>query len=270
MGNYQHINKALDYIEENLRHELSVEGLARIAGYSEFHFLRLFKKVMRLTPGDYIRKRRLTEIANEIAQGRRGLADIAFENGFNSKENFTRAFRAEHGVLPTEYKTAANSLKLYYRPRLPAAGIDIAPEFVRMEPFDLTVFFNDGMAPTSFWNHYNCKKLSVRLSGGAICADYGVCNWNCQTNRLDYYCGIKTQDAHGDTTDTQQLTIPGGLYAVFTTPPTTHADFVNTIHETWAYLNKWLGSNGYTKRQGFEFETYIEASRTFSEDIYIP
>ncbi len=67
------------------------------------------------------------------------------------------------------------------------------------------------------------------------------------------------------------LDIPGGLYAVFTTPPATQIDFVETIRRTWDWIaDVWLPENGYRRRGGFEFECYVEASRTFSEKIYIP
>ena len=43
--------------------------------------------------------------------------ETAIEYGFNSKENFTRVFKAEHGFLPSEYKFAGNSLKLFACPK---------------------------------------------------------------------------------------------------------------------------------------------------------
>ena len=114
MNYIEHIENSLNYIESNLKTEMTLADLARVAGYSEYHFLRVFKEVTHLTPADYIRKRRLSEIAREIDASDsslcdRPISDIAFEYGFNSKENFTRAFKTEHHVLPTEYKTAGNS-----------------------------------------------------------------------------------------------------------------------------------------------------------------
>ena len=113
----------------------------------------------------------------------------------------------------------------------------------------------------------------MRLSGGKIVADYGVCWWNNEKNRVDYFIGIKTSDANGDITGTSPLEISGGLYAIFATPPTSHFDFVNTIHRTWPYiLNVWMPQSEYRCARGYkyQFETYVEASRTYSEDIYIP
>jgi len=271
MNYKQHIEDVINYIENNLKNEITVEELACTAGYSKYHFLRVFNEVVKLTPADYIRKRRLSEIANEIMTTARPISEIAFGYGFNSKENFTRAFKAEHNVLPTEYKKAGNSLKLFDRFRLDSAPFEVTPEIMKIDGFSLTVFENNESHAPNFWNLYNCKKLSLRLSGGKVCADYGVCYWNYKKNKLDYFIGIKTSDACGDTSGTIQLEIPGDLYAVFSTPPASHFDFVNTIHRTWGYiLNVWIPRSRYIIKPGYQFETYIEASRTFSENIYIP
>lgn len=90
-------------IEKHLTEEWSNAQLAGIAGYSEFHFLRMFRVQTGLTPADYTRKRRLSEVVRRIGSGR-AMSELAFAYGFNSKENFTRAFRREHGILPTEFR----------------------------------------------------------------------------------------------------------------------------------------------------------------------
>ena len=56
------IGKAIDYIEENLKNDISIGQVASAIGYSEYHFLRMFKKLVGLTPASYIRKRRISEI----------------------------------------------------------------------------------------------------------------------------------------------------------------------------------------------------------------
>lgn len=269
----EHIESALSHIEANIKDDLSLSDLARAAGYSEYHFLRVFKEVTRLTPADYIRKRRLSEIAREMDASDRPISDIAFEYGFNSKENFTRAFKTEHHILPTEYKAAGNSLKLYDRFPLQTQPFEITPNITEVPGFSLAGYWSDEGFPPYFWNKYNAKKLSKRLSGGKVCADYGVSLWNLAADRLDYFIGIRAEDADGDTAGTEAMFISGGLYAVFTTPPASHFDFVNTIHRAWSFiLNEWLPNSRYrlTADHGVQFETYIEASRVFSEDIYIP
>jgi AraC family transcriptional regulator len=271
MDYIEHISKAVEYIEQNLINEIDITECAKACGYSVYHFLRVFKEITKLTPADYIRKRRICEIAKRICDNDEFISEIAFTYGFNSKENFVRAFKAEHHILPSEYKSAVNSLKLYERISFDKNPITVEPKIITLDSFLLTVYKGDEDYPPNFWNKYNARKYSLKLSGGEIVKDYGVCIWNSTYNKLDYFCGIRTEQAKGNVENTQQITINGGLYGVFATPNTTHANFVNTIHKTWEYINSvWLPNSEYNKTGGYEFECYIEKSRLFSEDIYIP
>lgn len=273
------MQRVVDYIEENLSlcDMLTTERLADVAGYSKYHFVRIFVETTGFIPADYIRKRRLSEIAGRLDGHTGSIAELAFAYGFNSKENFVRAFKAEHRVLPTEYRKMQNSLRLYPKFRFEKWG-DVPderflpePVFCELAPFSLTVFESDEAFPPHFWNQYNCKGLSARLSGGRAVPDYGVSDWDAKENRLRYYIGIRTADACGDTAGTKQLSVSGGTYAVFATKPAGHFDFVDTIQATWEYINtRWLAKSGYVRTGGYEFETYVEASRMYSEEIYIP
>lgn len=267
----EHLEKVIDYIEENLQGEIHVEDCARISGYSSYHFLRIFRDVVGLTPADYIRKRRLSEIAREIMEGNQFISEIAFRYGFNSKENFVRAFKAEHHILPTEYKSAQNSLKLYEKFCFETRECAQKPQLVELLPFSLRVYQCDEPFVPNFWNKYNARGLSLRLSGGREVWDYGVSSWNCEKRTLEYFIGIKTEDARGDIRDTLELRISGGVYAVFSTLPATQESFVTQIRGTWDYINRqWRPEQGYRRRADYEFECYREKSRLFSEEIYIP
>lgn len=267
----EHITRAIDYIEKNLKYDVDVDTCARVSGYSRYHFLRVFKMSTGLTPADYIRKRRLSEIAKEIIINNGYISEVAFLYGFNSKENFLRAFKHEHHILPTEYKAAENSLKLYERFTFESPALSVTSNIVTLDRFNLTVFKSDEAYTPNFWNKYNARKMSLKLSGGKVVKDYGVCVWNNSENKLDYYIGIKTDEANGDIYGTQQLTISGGLYAVFATPVTVQSEVVNNIHMTWDYIYRvWMPGSGYIRACGYEFECYVEESRIYSEDIYIP
>ncbi len=268
-----HIQRVLTYIEEHLKDDslLNNFALAKIAGYSEYHFLRIFRDHVQLTPADYIRKRRITEIVKHIGETDTAISDIAFEYGFNSRENFTRAFKSEHKILPTEFKAANCSLRLFEPFRFDEAFPHPNVSICYLEGFSLTAYpFEDSFAPDC-WNKYNTEKRSLLLSGNNETEDYGAMMWNFQKNKLDYYIGIKTQFAKGNTEGTVELNIDGGLYAVFETASSTQHTFVDIVRKTWDWINNaWLSENGYDRRHGFEFESYTESSQTFSETIYIP
>jgi AraC family transcriptional regulator len=266
---YPAVKQALEYIERNITQDVSVGALARETGYSKYHFLRLFKAATGLTPAVYIRKRRLSEIARAIGGDHRPASDIAFSFGFNSKENFTRAFKSEHRVTLSEHIASGNSLDLLLD--TPPLDTPADPKFVILPELPLVVYACDEERPSQFWNKYNCRKLSQRLSGGAVVEDFGVGRRDELTGHLDYWIGIRESEANGDTDDTVKLTVPGGLYAIFTTIPATQDDFVNAIHRTWEYINTvWLPRSGFRHTGGYEMESYVEDSRTYSERIYIP
>lgn len=270
------LQKALEYLEENLYEDLNLDQLAQAAGYSKYHFLRIFKENFQMTPAEYVRRRRITESAREIADTDEPISRIGYKHGFNSKENFTRAFKSEHHILPSQYRTVDNSLKLLHRAgpykkdfalesRIPAA-----PEIVELKPFRATVYKSDEEDPTMFWNKYNCGGFSEKLSGGDVQTDYGFSVWNFEESRLEYYAGILTEYAHGDLTGTMELKVDGGLYAVFATPPADKYTFVNTIRRTWDYImQEWIPQSGYVYPGDCDFEAYRESSREFSERIFI-
>ena len=270
-----HMKRVLDYIEEHLKDDrqgvLDNATLAQIAGYSEYHFLRLFRQTVHLTPADYIRTRRISEIVRRIGESNRPMSDIAFEYGFNSKENFTRAFKKEHHILPTEFRTANCSLRLF-------EPFEFAKESPRptvsmgyLSTFDLVAYPCDEDFPPHFWNRYNAEKLSLRLSGGKVVEDFGAMVWNSEKKHLDYYIGIRAEEANGDTMGTARLTITGGLYAMFDTPTASQHDFVSTVRDAWDWIyGVWMPNSGYRRGVGFEMERYVESSREYSERIYVP
>ncbi len=266
------ISRVLDYIENHLKDDtkLNITSLSKIAGYSEFHFLRVFKEFVGLTPADYIRKRRISEIVKRIG-GNRPVSDIAFEYGFNSKENFTRAFKSEHNILPTEFKKANCSLRLFepfeFEKTYPVPVV--AMKFI--EGFVLTAYNFGDTFPPNCWNKYNTEKRSLTLSGGILTEDFGVMRWNKNKNCLEYYIGIPTELAKGDVDTTIEIEIEGGLYAVFQTVPANQYDFVDTIRKTWEWINTvWLPTSGYKRKDAYELESYMESSKEYSEHIYVP
>lgn len=97
------IERAVAYLEEHLDGEIDYAEAARRAYASCYHFQRVFGIVCGVTVGEYIRRRRLSRAAEELAGGAKVL-DTALKYGYSSSESFSRAFFAFHGVLPSEVK----------------------------------------------------------------------------------------------------------------------------------------------------------------------
>lgn len=105
------IQNALDYIEENLCGDIDYKEAARRCCCSEYHFQRLFSILCGYTLGEYIRCRRLALAGAELSNGGAKVIDIALKYGYESPDSFTKAFKAFHGVLPSQAR--GNALKSF-------------------------------------------------------------------------------------------------------------------------------------------------------------
>ncbi len=109
------LQKAIDYIEENLTDELDYNEIAVRAGFSNFYFQRVFGVLCNCSLGEYIRKRRLTLAGVELYSSSVKVIDIALKYGYESPESFTRAFVKFHGITPSEAKKCSQNLKSFSR-----------------------------------------------------------------------------------------------------------------------------------------------------------
>ncbi|WP_127534476.1 effector binding domain-containing protein [Paenibacillus kobensis] len=109
------LKQSLDYIEEHLDRPLEIEAIAKAAMSSKFHFQRMFHALTGFTVTEYIRNRRLTLAAEELAGTDRKVIDIALKYGYDSPEAFAKAFQRLHGVTPTGARRAATRLKAFPR-----------------------------------------------------------------------------------------------------------------------------------------------------------
>ena len=96
------IQRLMDYIENNLKAEITLEELAGEAGYSCSHFSRIFREHTGLTVLQYLNRRRLLHAAYEIYRGV-PVIETALAYGYATKAGFYKAFIREFGVAPTVY-----------------------------------------------------------------------------------------------------------------------------------------------------------------------
>lgn len=97
------IQKAVKAVEDNLTNDLTVEDLAAAVGMTRGH---LYKKLMTITgkgPADFIRTIRLKRARQLLDESGMQIAEIAYTVGYSSPKVFSRNFKAEFGVSPSEY-----------------------------------------------------------------------------------------------------------------------------------------------------------------------
>jgi AraC family transcriptional regulator len=99
------IHKVQDYIEEHYGQPLSIEELSNIAGFSKYHFSRIFQGVLHEPLAQYVNRIRMENALFLLAHRvDKNLTDIAYELGFTDSAVFSRTFRNYHGVSPREYR----------------------------------------------------------------------------------------------------------------------------------------------------------------------
>lgn len=102
MDNRAIIQRSLDYIEDNLQTEITAAELAEMAGFSLFHFYRLFQQATGLPVMQYIQRRRLLHGVYAISRGS-GKTDAALRFGFDTYAGFYKAFNREFGTTPSAF-----------------------------------------------------------------------------------------------------------------------------------------------------------------------
>lgn len=99
------LNRVIDYIHTHLDQPLTLEVLSGVAGFSPFHFHRLFKSLVGETLNDYVWRARLERSANALAyQPHISILEISLACGFSSPAVFSRAFKERFGVSPSQYR----------------------------------------------------------------------------------------------------------------------------------------------------------------------
>jgi len=105
MNNINDIYSSIEFIEANLKNNITVESVAKYTGYSLYYFSRVFNKNTGHSPYEYIIRRRLSQAAIDLVKTNNKIIDIAFEYQFNNPETFTRAFYRMFRYLPSSIKT---------------------------------------------------------------------------------------------------------------------------------------------------------------------
>ena len=96
-----------EYIHCNLQAKLRTGQLASLSGYSEAHLISLFRKELRTTPGKYITGLRIAKAARLLTQTDTKIKDIAAACGFEDELYFSRVFKQQTGLCPTQYRACA-------------------------------------------------------------------------------------------------------------------------------------------------------------------
>ncbi|MBN2274747.1 MAG: AraC family transcriptional regulator [Bacteroidales bacterium] len=285
MTNKDVILKSIRFIENNLKEEIDVFKVSREVCYSLYHFIRLFQSITGFSPGNYIQQRRLSQAVDELRNTGKKVADIAYDFQFGSPESFTRAFRKQFHVNPTEIRSGISLSSL-------ALVSPITPDFiyqsgkVRNTPPELVVLPEKTLVGISFFisdsaGVNDLSKEWTRLINEVNTIKnrtvperyYQVQFWS-DTQELGgmyFFTGVEvTKPADVDSLFVIK-NLPRGKYLRFI-----HKGFSNKVGYTYKYIyNQFLPDTEYKLTKPFNFEFYGEKYKgPFNEqsesEIYIP
>lgn len=158
--------EVLKYIQENVRENLSLTSVAAKFGYSKWHFCSKFHEYTGKSFVKYIRHFRLQLAALDILAGKK-IIDVANDYGYDSVGGFNKAFCAEFGCYPSEYKkNTKNALMYYERRQLTMYHLTDRCEMLRKMAVDTK----------EYENRYNLQHYVYTALGQAEAGEKGLSN----------------------------------------------------------------------------------------------
>lgn len=264
------MNRAMDYIENNLCEKTNYEKIAQIACSSVYHFQRMFTFMTDLTLSEYVRRRKMTMAAFELQNSDIRIIDLALNYGYESPEAFARAFQSLHGITPTAARGQGANIKAFPRIsfQVSVKGVEeMNYKIVEKEEFQVygieEIFDtkNDGNLNEipEFWlkniKNGECEKLAK--SSGCMSMVNSVCGYREVGGTTFPYmlCVMKTplSSTEGYTV----VDVPKATWAIFVNEPHYIEDTSNEVQKLGARVyTDWLPTAAYELIQGYEFEIY--------------
>jgi len=278
------LNAALGYIEAHLDREVDIRAAARVAGCSEYHFRRMFAALAGMPISAYIRRRRLTLAAQDLATGAR-VTDVALKYGYESPDAFARAFQAEHGIPPSQARQPGRELRAFCRMTFQLTirgGTDMRYRIVEKDAFRIVGIMRrvrlqyHGVNPeiAAMWKELGLegirqlKALSNVEPVGIVHASLNFSEGRADGGSLDQWIGAATDRPCPP--GFQALEVPALTWAVFESA----GPFPEALQDTWGRIySEWFPSAGYQAAEGPEMlwiESDDTTSPTFRSEIWIP
>lgn len=289
------IHTVQDYIDQNIGRNIPIEELADVAGFSKFHFSRIFSGVLREPLAHYVNRIRMEKALFLLAHRQDlNMTDIAYEMGFTDSAIFSRAFRNYYGVTPTEYRRdySKNCKEAIF---ISEYNKDAAEKKWEDNPFAgnsrITIESLEEQQVV-YVRHMGTYESLAREYGGLIQRlftgagmqhlltgenwilalyhdnpEFGAAEQFRTSLCLTIPKGLQAKEAEG----LGVMQLQGGLYAVghFYIPQEQFGD-------AWDYMyREWLLTSGYVPRNSYPFEVYRnnpseDANHMIAVDIYVP
>ncbi|MBQ8210574.1 MAG: AraC family transcriptional regulator [Clostridia bacterium] len=279
------IQRAIDYIEDNLTEVIDYEEVAKQCYSSSYHFQRVFSILCGFTLGEYIRNRRLTLAGRELATTNAKVIDVAIKYGYESPDSFAKAFQKFHGILPSQARSNGSNLKSFSRltVKITLSGGNIMDyKIVEKEAFDIiekveahTVENSENAKSIpAFWTRSHKDGTVKRLT--ELTTDktfiFGVCYGNLPENAktFDYSIAAKCDENTEVPEGFRKNTISARTWAVFECK----GAMPKAMQDMWhKIVSEFFPTSSYEPTYEMDIEAYTEGnmgSSDYRSEIWVP
>ncbi|MCM3782060.1 AraC family transcriptional regulator [Neobacillus mesonae] len=275
MNMLEHLNGALDYIEQNLQNEIDEYELAKRACCSIFHFKRMFSYLAGIPLQEYIRRRRLTLAAFDFQDRSVKVIDIAIRYGYNSPDAFTRAFQSLHEITPTAARMTNRPLKAYppLTFRLSIGGSEPMKFRIEQKEAFPVLGVSNRVTPIDSGEHPGVEQLWKSTNNKAYAKlkslnnvePYGILHVSFgdvirEKRDFDYYMGVASTEAYPD--KFSQIIIPAMTWVIFNVK-------IPWEKEKWHRIyGEWFPSSGYEQTEGPMIQVGPEIEVGLEKQVY--
>lgn len=229
------VYKVVFYIEENCARELTLDELSSVAGFSKYHFHRIFKSVIGECPGDFVRRVRLVSTAMRFKSDK-SITEIAMTSGYETSASFAKAFKNHFGITPREFSKESKIKK----------GLKmLKPSIVDMKPAEVLCVRKTGAYMKSADEAWQSIAEFARANDilENVTARYGIAHDNpkiTESELIRYDACLLVNDPQiKPSGEVMSKTIAGGKYAVFV-----HEGAYETLDITYNAVSDWIVQNG--------------------------
>ena len=242
--------EALAFVEGHLQAPIAVADIADAAGYSLYHFCRVFNAATHHTPYSYLTRRRLAEAARALVTTDRRVIDIALDYQFNNPETFTRACRRVFDATPSQLRASGCCDPHRVMPALTAAHLSyvmenreaLRPIIVKRGPLHLaglmTWIDDETSSCAALWDRV--QAVVAHHKGLTALPDRYALRWyppGWARGGVLYLAAVRLSDAEVDLTGTPLVRkrLPGGPTVRFrhAGPPETLSLLLDYVYHTW-------------------------------------
>jgi AraC family transcriptional regulator len=101
---HQQMRRVIDFVQDHLSQDLSLEALAEQTGFSAYHFARLFRQTTGESPHQFVLRQRIERAQQLLKERDLPLVHVALESGFASQSHLTQVFKRYLGLTPRAYR----------------------------------------------------------------------------------------------------------------------------------------------------------------------